>query len=218
MLISLVEDDYLLAPNIVDFFSIKGIEVKWFETSSALIEHGLSKFDLLIFDVNLPDYSGLEMLEYLNRMQIKAPTVIITARDDLETLRSAFNHGCVDFLKKPLNLEELYIRVRNRITKQSSSNIIELSSSIQFDRARNKLISSGVLLVLTKTQSSILGLLVDIYPDTVSYEDMGKHLYGDEVFLQSTVVSHIRDLRKLVGKDVILNASGLGYRLNPEKK
>ena len=69
-------------------------------------------FDLIIADIMMPNMDGLQLTEELRRAGIDTPILIVTARDDYETLQSGFTLGADDYMVKPVNVNELLLRVK----------------------------------------------------------------------------------------------------------
>jgi len=63
--------------------------------------------DLIFLDINLPDGNGLEELIRLQSYQAILPVVLMSAFDQLEERRKAFNSGAIDFMSKPFSLSRL---------------------------------------------------------------------------------------------------------------
>ncbi len=68
-------------------------------------------YDLLITDVMMPKMNGFELLERLREQQIKLPALIITAKDSFDDMRRGFLSGSDDYMVKPINVNEMLLRV-----------------------------------------------------------------------------------------------------------
>ena len=67
--------------------------------------------DLIVLDVNMPEIDGFEVCRKIRRDGIQAPVIFLTARSEIDDLRSGFRHGGDDYLTKPFSLEELGLRI-----------------------------------------------------------------------------------------------------------
>ena len=116
MKIVIVEDNRLVLHVLKAAFDAVGsYELSDFETAAEGLEACRNGADLAIFDHRLPDMRGVEAIRLLRSEAATEhlPIIMITADDDPGTRMDAIQAGATDFLKKPVNIEELRIRVRN---------------------------------------------------------------------------------------------------------
>jgi len=74
-------------------------------------------YRLVLSDVNMPGLSGLQMLEYLKRLNPDLPVVMLSAVKDITTLRHAVREGAYDYLLKPCDFEELLKTVKRGLER-----------------------------------------------------------------------------------------------------
>ena len=67
--------------------------------------------DLIVLDVNMPEMDGFEVCRRIRRDGVQTPVIFLTARDDMDDLRTGFRQGGDDYLTKPFSLEELGLRI-----------------------------------------------------------------------------------------------------------
>jgi DNA-binding response OmpR family regulator len=115
MRILVVDDDRMVLEAMKHNLGIRGYEVVTANTVLEALEIAASqKLDLIISDVIMPDISGLSLLSMLRRFYLyKVPIIIISSLDKKEIISSSVNLGADDFLKKPINYEELHLRVKH---------------------------------------------------------------------------------------------------------
>lgn len=70
-----------------------------------------SEPDLIVLDVNLPDFDGFEVCRRIRRDGNDVPVIFLTARDAEDDVRAGFTGGGDDYVKKPFSLEELTLRI-----------------------------------------------------------------------------------------------------------
>lgn len=87
-------------------------------------------FDCYLFDVNLPYESGFELLTKLRQSGDTTPAIFITSRDDKASLHNGFIAGADDYIKKPLDLNELHLRL-DALLKRTLRN-----TTVEIDRYR----------------------------------------------------------------------------------
>ena len=74
--------------------------------------------DLIISDIAMPHLSGFELLSLVKeKLYTEVPVILISVLDQKEVISTAFKLGVDDFIIKPINMEELSIRVKNLINK-----------------------------------------------------------------------------------------------------
>lgn len=116
MNIVIVEDNSIVLQVLKSALIAEGeYQLDGFETATAGMEACRNGADLAIFDHRLPDMKGIEAIRRLRSDESTRylPIIMITADDDPDTRMDAIEAGATDFLRKPLNIEELRIRVRN---------------------------------------------------------------------------------------------------------
>jgi len=79
----------------------------------ALLELKTKKYDLLITDILLPQYTGLELIQYINqsKWELSPKKIVITPITNEQTVHTSFNLGIDDFITKPLDLDFLMHRI-----------------------------------------------------------------------------------------------------------
>ncbi len=95
--------------------SVEGYAVQGFSSARAGLDACLGGVDLAIFDHRLPDMTSTEALQILraNPQTRHLPVIVITGDNDAGTRMNAIKAGATDFLNKPVNIDELRLRVRN---------------------------------------------------------------------------------------------------------
>ena len=118
--ILLLEDDYELAETLQELLQESGFRVDLVHNGNDAIDASYdNKYDLYIFDINVPDISGIDLLKSLREADDTTPTIFISALVDLNTIAQGFEVGAGDYIKKPFFPEELLIRVRAKLTQLS---------------------------------------------------------------------------------------------------
>lgn len=67
--------------------------------------------DLIVLDVNMPEIDGFEVCRRIRRDGFDTPVIFLTARDEMDDLRTGFRQGGDDYLTKPFSIEELGLRI-----------------------------------------------------------------------------------------------------------
>lgn len=87
------------------------------EGKNACVEATKLKPHLIIMDINLPDANGIDLCKKLFESPETAniPVIVVTSEGDIDTLKSAYKAGAMDFIRKPFNEIELLIRIENML-------------------------------------------------------------------------------------------------------
>ena len=116
MKILLLEDDNILSQSIVDILQEQGFDITSVTNAEDAIDLTYdNKYDFYIFDINLPQMSGLELLQSLKEADDKTPTILISADVDIDTISKGFEIGAEDYIKKPFAPIELLIRLNAKL-------------------------------------------------------------------------------------------------------
>lgn len=120
MKLLLLEDDQILSETLQLFLSREGYSVDTALNIEEAEELTFSqKYDLYLFDINLPEGSGLSLLGSLRNAEDRTPVMFITALTDMNSMAKGFDLGAVDYIKKPFSPEELLIRIDAKFKKRS---------------------------------------------------------------------------------------------------
>ena len=85
--------------------------------------HGTEEsYDLLLTDLEMPRMTGAELISTLQQENIPMPTFVISANWDLDVIDALIDQGCLDFIKKPFELEKLVHRIDRALTENENGN------------------------------------------------------------------------------------------------
>ena len=116
----LVEDDRTLADSLKKYLKLSGIEVDTAYTYEDASQKTLdTRYDVYLVDINLQDGNGIELVEALKLSEDRTPVIFISALTDLGTIAKGFEVGAEDYIKKPFDPDELVIRIKSRVKKNS---------------------------------------------------------------------------------------------------
>lgn len=120
--ILVVEDDKDFNNVISKFLGKHGFEVRGITDSlTALDESYEEYFDLIISDIMMPEMNGIELTSEIRKFNQNIPILFLTAKDDLTTKTEGFNLGIDDYMVKPIDLDELLLRI-NAILRRANIN------------------------------------------------------------------------------------------------
>lgn len=163
--ILIVEDDRELNRTVCSFLSHSGYEstgcLNANEAYDALYEN---VFDLIVSDIMMPGIDGFEFAESVRELNENIPILFMTARDDIASKQRGFRIGVDDYMVKPIELEELVLRIGAllRRAKIASSRKLEVGKFLM-DADEHTAYLSDVEIPLTNREFSILYKLLS-YP------------------------------------------------------
>jgi len=213
MKILLLEDDTALANILVDFLEDSYEVQHTYSMKKALQMSEDEKFDLYIFDINVPDGDGISLLRELREFHDETPAIFITAFHDTKYLKSAFESGANDFIRKPFDLEELAQRIDNIKRHFGLDTLISLSDSLSFDVKTHTLKSSQTNIKLTHKESDCLHYFYKNRHRVISSDELLQNFWEfDEMPGDDAIRTIVKNLRKYIGKERIVNIRGEGYK------
>ncbi len=173
--------------------------------------------DLIIADIMMPNMDGLQLTKELRRAGIDTPILIVTARDDYETLQSGFTLGADDYMVKPVNVNELLLRVKAllRRAKINTDKKITVGSTV-LDFETLTVTVNGEEMELPLKEFQLLFKLLS-YPNKIfTRQQLMDEIWGlDSDTYDRTLNTHINRLRERFSdnKDFqIVTIRGLGYK------
>ena len=215
MKILLLEDDTVLADILVDFLQEEYSVTHTYSMKKALTLSEENRYDLYIFDINVPDGDGISLLREIRSFKDETPTIFITAFHDTNHLKSAFEAGANDFIKKPFDLEELTQRIENIKRHFGLSSLVQIAQTIEFDTQNHIIKKEGSSQHLSNKESMCLHYLYKNRHRVVSVDELLQNLWEyDEMPSGDAVRTLVKELRKHLGKEHILNIRGEGYRFD----
>ncbi len=219
MKILLLEDDIMLNEAITQYLTSVGHAIKSVKDGNECIEIlDNEKFDLLIFDINVPKVDGLTILEDLHKQKRMVPTIFISALIDIEDISRAFDIGCHDYLKKPFHLKELNLRIDKILkTRQVPMSHKRLSKSYSFDCESLTLYFNNEPQILPKRQLQIIELLTNNRSLVCNYDMFRDYVWNDDYIDNATIRAEVNRVKKVLKEDFIINIRGIGYMVERPK-
>ena len=207
MKILLLEDDIALGETIEELLCENGYKVDYVTTGNSAIDSSYeNKYDLYIFDINVPDIDGLEILKSLRDSDDMTPTIFISAMTDLKTVLKGFEVGGSDFIKKPFFPEELLVKVNLKLTPSEEKIIFD---DIVYTPKDKKIVKAGVSIYLSQVQLNLFELFMNNTNRIITKDELYECL---EKPSENALRFHINKLKNSTGLE-IKNIRGSGYRV-----
>lgn len=172
--------------------------------------------DLVIADVMMPVLDGNQLTQAIKSSDADLPVLMLTALSAIADKRKSFEGGADDYMTKPVDFEELELRVRallrryGRVSKQKIQ-----AGNTQLDFVSKTLKVNGITVDTTKKEFLLLFTLLSSQGRIFSRAQLLDEVWGlDSESLERTFDVHINKLReKLLQSDVaIVSVRGLGYK------
>jgi len=208
--ILLLEDDTLLGQTVKELLEYENYDVTLVEDGEEASEATFdTKFDLYVFDINVPEINGLELLEALRNAEDTTPTIFISALVDLETISKSFSLGAQDYIKKPFEPEELLIRINAKLASQQKNDTIIKYKDLEFNTQTKVLKKDGHITTLGEVQEKLFELFINNMGQVLDKDILMECLERPSSTALRTAITK---LKHTTGLD-IKNLRGVGYTL-----
>ncbi|MBE0491564.1 MAG: response regulator transcription factor [Sulfurospirillum sp.] len=214
--ILILEDNLLLLETLEDFLSEKDCVLHLATTQKKAMQLCYKKrFDIYLLDVKIPDGNGFAFLRDLREAGDQTPAIFITSLEDTQSVKEGFLQGGDDYIKKPFDLEELWLRI-GAILHRSGSILegqIKIDQNFSLHVKRKNLLHNDKEILLNLKDFELLHLLLLHRGKVVTREMIEEKLWHtNECANEGSIRVYINNLKKIFGKDAITNIRGIGYR------
>ena len=210
----LVEDDKSLGQAMKEFLEERDYKIDWIQDPDDLPLHGkLKTYDLFLVDWILGNKEGLEIIKSIKKKGIKVPVIMITVKSSLEDKLKGFAVGVDDYVTKPFFPEELLARIKAVLGRycQIKEEIKIGNLIIDFEKKVVYLFNKRINLTLK--EFLLLEVLARKRGKILSYDFLIDYVWEEEGSYE-TLKSHIYNIRKKIGKDIIKSIKGFGYKID----
>ena len=217
--ILVVEDDKNLNRAVCAYLNHKGYNaVGCLDVTQAYECMYESVFDLIITDIMMPGIDGYEFTQTVRSTDKEIPILFISARDDLYSKQKGYGMGIDDYMVKPINLEELLLRVEAllRRAKIASSKTVTVGNLIMnMDERTTKI--GGKEIQLTAREFNILYKLLSYPNKTFTRSQLMDEFWSSDTSSGPRTVdvymAKIRDKFSDCDAFEIVTVHGLGYKV-----
>ena len=213
-----MEDDKDLNRTVCDFLNRSGYEtVGCLDANDAYNAMYTNTFDLIISDIMMPQIDGYEFAKTVRSLNENIPILFMTARDDFASMQRGYRIGIDEYMVKPIDLDELFLRIGAllRRAKIASSHHLEIGELI-LDADERSVVYKGNEISLTAREFNILYKLLS-YPkktftrtqlmDEFWEADTNTALRAVDVYM-----TKLRDKFSACDAFEIVTVHGLGYK------
>lgn len=218
MKILLLEDNKTLAWSMCKKLKKAGFVVDiLYDGQEGLYALETNEYDILVLDLGLPSADGIDIIKHLRSSKQDVPILIISARDKLDQRILGLDTGADDYICKPFELDEVFVRVQAlmRRSKNHLSNKIYYADLV-FDTKNRTLYKDSILIDLTKRELAVFEYLITNLNIVLSKDNIVGHITSfDDEFNPTAVETYISRLRKKLKESLNLKTvRGLGYILS----
>lgn len=225
--IMLVEDEVDLGNVVKQYLEIMEFAVDWARDGKAALakfQAAQGKYDILLIDVSMPEMDGFELAIKVININPQVPFLFLTARNERSDRLHGLKLGADDYITKPFDIDELVLRIKNIIKRNTNNqelvgrHTIE-RGDVRFQKDSLKLIiGSHPAIILTPRESELLEFLFNNANRILKREEILTRLWGEnDYFLGRSLDVFISRLRKHLNKSnyiSITNVYGVGFVFN----
>ena len=173
--------------------------------------------DLIVADIMMPKMSGYELTKELRSLGNSIPILMVTAKDDYDSLQKGFSFGADDYMIKPVNVNELLLRIQallRRARINSEKKIVIGSTIIDYESMTVKFNDDDIVLPLK--EFNLLFKLLSFPGKIFTRQQLMDEIWGmDSETDDRTINTHINRLRERFSNNQdfeIVTIRGLGYK------
>jgi two-component system, OmpR family, KDP operon response regulator KdpE len=175
--------------------------------------------DLIILDLGLPDFDGIEILRRLRDWYFK-PVIILSVKNTEEDIVKALDSGANDYLTKPFRTGELLARIRMALRQSQGMAVTPVVSfgTLSVDLENHVVRKDEVIVKLTPTEFSLLALFVKYEGRVLTHQFILKEIWGMSYLDQTQYLRvFVAQLRRKIEENplkpkLLITESGIGYR------
>lgn len=216
--ILVVEDDKALNQTVCAYLNKNGYEaIGCLSANDAYNEMYGNMFDMIISDIMMPQIDGYEFAKTVREMNQDIPILFMTAREDFESKRKGFGVGVDDYMVKPIDLNELVLRIEAllRRAKIATSRKLNVGSTVLDIEEHSAYVGEDEV-VLTVREFNILYKLLSYPKKTFTRSQLMDEFWDVESASGPRVVdvymTKLRDKFKDCEDFEIVTVHGLGYK------
>lgn len=220
----LAEDEPMMGKLIKEALELRDFDVVWaLDGLKAYSSFCVSRPDICIFDVMMPYKDGFALAQEVRGLSTEVPIIFLTAKSTIQDLATGFETGANDYIKKPFSMEELIIRMRALLNRQSLTKPLAprdgeyTIGKFRFSFKNLHLRLGDRQQQLSYKEAQLLKLLIDHRDAVLDRKVALDYVWGDDSYFNSRSMDvFISKLRKFLEGDPtikIVNIRGKGFKL-----
>ena len=182
--------------------------------------------DIIILDIMLPDFDGLEVMKRIRSAQKDVPVLFLTAKDDVKDRIAGLTAGGDDYVTKPFSIEELVARIRGIVRRTLVATITHENPEIQVDdlvlnEETYEVFRGDTRVELTATEFELLRYLMRNPKRVLSkaqiLDRVWSYDFGGRSSIVEIYISYLRKKIDTLGPALIHTVRGVGYVIRPTR-
>jgi len=220
-LVLVVEDDATINQAVTDRLVAEGFSVvQAFDGPGAVEAHHHHVPDLVLLDIMLPGFDGLEVCRRI-QTDHAVPVLMLTAKDDETDLLVGLGVGADDYVTKPFRMREVVARIRALLRRVERARELAARGAsplnldgLSVDRASRRVSVEGSEVHLTPLEFDLLLALVAVPGAVRPRDELMREVWGwSDAAGTRTLDSHVKSLRAKIGAHRVRTVHGIGYAL-----
>lgn len=223
--ILLVEDEIDLGNVVKQYLEIMDFDVDWSKNGKAALDQfndNQGRYNILLIDVSMPEMDGFDLATRIVKINPHIPFLFLTARNERSDRLHGLKIGADDYITKPFDIDELVLRIRNIIKRNTTTvadsvqrSVIERGDVRFYKDTLQLAIANEKAITLTPRESELLEFLFNHENRILKREEILTQLWGEnDYFLGRSLDVFISRLRKYLNKSShisINNVYGVGF-------
>ena len=171
--------------------------------------------DLIITDLEMPCLNGVDLIKEIRKTNNNICIIVVTAYTSENFLLELIDMHIEKYIVKPITLEKLIeaLEYSQKVISKFTSLNRTLPEGYQYNWNKKILFHEDELISLTKKEILFIELLFKNINTITTYSELQKEVWEDNIMTDNALRSLVRNLRKKLPKDFIINLSGMGYKI-----
>ena len=216
MKVLVLEDNVSLSKVIKKGLEKEGYFVDCFDDGDKALDVIKNGYNCFILDINVPSLDGISVLKHIRSYYSDVAVLIMSSNHELEKIKSAYEMGCNDYIKKPFFIYELAQKVKSLCKIEHK--YLQFSSTCKYSFIEHILYENDEKVILAKKEILFLELYIKNLNRVVSYEELETYVWEGEITNLDNIRALIKRLRKKLPEESIKIVTGIGYTLSNEVK
>lgn len=210
----IVEDDEIARENAVEYLEDRFSHIyEAKDCLEALKVYEKNKPEIIICDIQMPKINGLEFIEKIREVDNKTHIIITSAYSTKEYLLKAIELKLVKYLVKPIKQNELDEALNLCVNELSEKPNFKINENFSFNFSTKTLYKNEKVVKLRTKELLLLELLIKYKNRFVTYEELELFIWGEDFMSKDALKTLIKNIKNIIGKEIIKNLSGTGYKI-----